>query len=267
MILETNAISQTSTSNIEVVVGIEPRGYGEQWKERDALAQKIHDAGFVVRGVPVDWPRDHYVYYRGGYVLEKKVLQFGEGGCFNLGNDFLLVSERIFNGKYISDKLAIEAAGKKQYPNTRFHSVPVGCNPGAIYGQEYLRHIDLTCLLIPSRKLLFVDENFYDDPHARIRFERIAEKEDLTLIFHKPHPEVSFNYYPLNCLVLPSGEGREIIFANSNDPSFIKLLRAKGLDVVEVCMTQTPKKRGSIRCCTNVKRPETHLRDLIDYEW
>ncbi|MBI5066249.1 hypothetical protein HZA97_08495 [Candidatus Woesearchaeota archaeon] len=57
----------------EVIVGIEPRGNANEWKERDALAQKINDAGFVVRGVPVSWPRDHYVYYKGRYVLERIV--------------------------------------------------------------------------------------------------------------------------------------------------------------------------------------------------
>ncbi|MBI5064651.1 hypothetical protein HZA97_00305 [Candidatus Woesearchaeota archaeon] len=198
--------------------------------------------------------------------LTRKASQFGEGGCFNLGQDFLLVSERIFDEKYTSDKLAIEEEAKKHYPQTRFNVVPVGCNHDAIYGQELFRHIDLTCLLIPSKKLLFVDENFYDDPHARMRFERIAEKEDLTLKFHKPHPEISFQYYPLNCLLLPSANG-EIIFANSNDASFIRLLNLYNLDVVEVSMTQAPKRRGSIRCCTNVKKPETPLKDLIDYEW
>ncbi|MBI4919048.1 hypothetical protein HY837_03900 [archaeon] len=251
-----------SSEDFVVLVGVHPNHYPEQWGEREELAQKISDAGFKVQEVPVSWPRDHYVFTRGRYVIEKKHGEAGEGGCFNFCDDFVLVSNNVFRDK--SDKLAIKEKIQPFYPKQRVHVIPAGCDPSIHYRDpdHILDHTDLTSLLIHSKKLLFVDESFYDDVYT---FENIAYKEELCLVRYASHVR-SCNFYALNCLVLPKN-GREIVFANRNTPYFVNLLRKYGLEVVEVNMSIAPReKQGSIRCCTNTKKPETPLEELLDFK-
>ncbi len=246
-----------------VLVGIHPGIYSNQWREREGLARKISDAGFKVEEVPVAWPRDHYVFTNGRYVLEKKYGEAGVGGFINYCDDFLIVSERIFGEHKSSSE--IKERVRECYPKHRIHIVPAGLNP-LEYGRNddcIVEHTDLTSLLIPSKKLLFVDESFYDSFHA---FERAADKEDLTLVRYSSPDIRSCDFFALNCLVLPKN-GREIVFVNKNTPSFVKLLRKYDLEVIEVGMSIAPREKwGSIRCCTNTKKPETPLNELLNFK-
>ncbi|PIN80953.1 hypothetical protein COV11_02910 [Candidatus Woesearchaeota archaeon CG10_big_fil_rev_8_21_14_0_10_30_7] len=246
---------------ISVIVGVNPALYSYQRPERDMLARTIKDAGYTVEETHLAWPRDHYVMIDRKYVIAKNDGVVGEGGGFQVCDEFILVSSSLFRDN--RDKFSVAKDVKKFYPKQRVHVVPAGYDPVKGKRKSYcLEHIDLTCLLVPSKKLLFVDENFYE---SITDFERVAEIEGLTLIPYKPKPDVSYNYFPLNCLVLPSNED-EILFANKNTQSLVLLLKEHDLTVVEIDMNLAPRKtEGSIRCCTNVKLKKTPIKKLLDY--
>jgi hypothetical protein len=253
----------------KIVVGITSPENGFLYKERENLARTIEELGFDVERTSVAWPRDHYVFQDDKYLVKKDIGPCGEGGFFQLGKDIVLVSERLFGHFSPIDEKKIYREVKKHNSNKRVYIVPTGYDPqdvSMIHGPNWIDHIDLTCLLIPTKKLLVVDESFYEEEYHKREFEQIAKKEDLQLEFYNPKSEASFDYYPLNCLILPN-DGEEIIIANQKVGSFVKLLKKYELKVVEVKMTETPKMcGGSIRCCTNLKHNEISLDNLLDFD-
>lgn len=262
--------SQTAKEELIVVVGTNLQGYCDaQLAEREQLAQKIEKCGFKVERVSVAWPRDHYTFNDGSYVIKKIHGKPGEGGYFNFGREFVLVSERLF-GHYSPVELGkVKRAVELHYPYKRIHIGPTGYDPEEIsllYGPDWVDHIDLTCLAIPSKRLLFVDRNFYERQISRDFFSGVALQEDYQIIFHDSAPRTSIRYFPLNCLVIPCQNGEEVVFANKRVPSFLKLLEKHKVNFETVDFKVTPGHTGSIRCCTNLKDETISLEELIDFD-
>ena len=258
--------------------------------ERKHLAEHITAHKFFVKPVKVYWPRDYFVRSDKKYVVCRQHGACGEGGAIHVGSEYVLVSEQLFNRRDFpwtkedaqKNEEEIKKRIKEHYPNKRIHIVPVGRSQNNEIGREIngilyaklFRHIDITTLLVPSRKLLIIDENFYDNKYCTIRkddpfkkFRQIAVQENLTLELFKPSMKESFLYYPLNCLILPTQETGEVVVVNGYVPSLVSLLKKYDLQIITVNMSESPKLGGSIRCCTNVydySRPLSQLLDLYD---
>lgn len=252
--------------------------YGRQANEEiRRLASKIKKCGFDVEYAYHPWPRDKYVYCDGRYVTKPA----GEGGSVQIGNGFLLVSEKLFYAPKTYDYYAkheiqninpakVKTRAEKSYPGRRVHVLPAGYNPGragSLNGGADVDHIDLTCLLVPSRDLLIVDQSFYRINHfdydPKKEFHEVAEKENLKLEFYNPHSLSSYKYYPANCLILPGEKNEEIVFANSNVKPFLRLLNKYDIKFIEVDFKYSPEIGGSIRCRTNVKDKRKSLDSLF----
>ncbi len=261
--------SRTANEELIVVVGTNLQGYDNaQLAEREQLAQKIENCGFKVERVSVAWPRDHYTFNDGSYVIKKIHGEPGEGGYFNFGREFVLVSERVFGHYAPVDLGKIQREVNLHYPYKKIHIVPTGYDPDEVsvmHGPMWIDHIDLTCLAIPSKRLLFVDENFYIKQKSRDAFSRISFQEDYQIVFYNSAPKSSFKYFPLNCLVIPCQNGEEVVFANERVPSFLKLLEKHKVNFETVDFKVTPGHIGSIRCCTNLKDETISLEELIDF--
>ncbi len=259
--------------DISVVVGIDSQYDDEESEEREKLADIIEENGYMVERTSVAWPRDHYVFIDGKYLIRKEIGSCGEGGYFHVDKNFVLVSERLKLNENKPDLKKTFSAVEKYYPDKRIHIIPTGYDHERtipfVKDPNFEDHIDLTCLLIPSKKLLIVDQNFYDGiafEFIKRIFTNIADIEDLNLEFYKPsNRKLSFEYYPLNCLVL-SYKDSEMVFVNKRARSLIKLLKKYDIDVVGVAMDKAPELGGSIRCCTNIKDNTKTLDDLLDYE-
>ncbi|MBI5065960.1 hypothetical protein HZA97_07000 [Candidatus Woesearchaeota archaeon] len=260
--------TQTTNEKLIVVVGTNLQGYCDaQLAEREQLAQKIEECGFRVERVSVAWPRDHYTFHDGSYAIKKIHGKPGEGGYFNFGREFVLVSERLFGHYTPVDFGKIQREVELHYPYKKIHIVPTGYDPdeiSALNGPMWIDHVDLTCLTIPSKRLLFVDKNFYTEQKSRDSFSGIASQEDYQIVFHDSAPKSSFKYFPLNCLVLPCQNGEEVVFANKRVPSFLKLLEKYKINFETVDFKITPGHTGSIRCCTNSKDETMSLDELLD---
>ncbi len=257
--------------NTICVVGTQVhQSYVLEAHERERVALAIEEQGFVVERTFIAWPRDHYVFCDGRYVIQKQFKDrarrgCGEGGYFQLAQNFVLVSERVLGiGEYPQ---CIAFTVGKQYPGKRVHVVPVGYQKRRTHDQR-LDHIDLTCLLIPSRKLLLADKSVYQSSAAEVRhveqyFQSIAEQERLLFQWYEPENDVS-KFFPLNCLVLPKGND-EIVIANKNTPCLTRLLQKHDLSVIEVDVQVAPQMSlGSIRCFTNTKDDTKSLVELLD---
>lgn len=262
-----------ANKNFSVVVGV-GREDDEGHEERENLAKTIEELGYTVERVEEYWPRDHWVFWKGKYFTKKEVGRCGEGGYFNLGHDFVIVSEKLLEGKYKAAREDVYAEVKKYYVQGRAYVAPVGYKPrfmSQIFRYDELSHIDLTCLLIPSRDLLFVDQSFYDKnkrryKNARKIFKEIADVEGLSLKFYKSDSDESYRYFPLNCLVIPYSQKNELVVINRRTRPFVDLLKEYRIDMAEVDMVDTPKLDGSIRCCTNVKDGTKSLDDLLYHD-
>ncbi|MBI2673599.1 hypothetical protein HYX19_05020 [Candidatus Woesearchaeota archaeon] len=260
-------------SDLSVVVGVDSKYDDEESEEREKLADKIEEKGYNVERTSVAWPRDHYVFIGGNYLIRKEIGSCGEGGYFHASRNFVLVSERLNLKENKPDLKKTFSAVEKYYPDKRIHIIPTGYDHERIIpfvkDPNFEDHIDLTCLLIHSKKLLIVDQSFYDGlsfEFVKRIFTNIAESEDLSLEFYKPsNRKLSFEYYPLNCLVLPYRDS-EIVFVNKRAHSLIKLLKKYNLEVVSITMNKAPELGGSIRCCTNIKDNTKTLDDLLDYD-
>ena len=60
----------------------------------------------------------------------------------------------------------VKKRAERSYPGRRVHVLPAGYNSGMaglLDGGSEVDHIDLPCLLVPSRNLLIVDQSFYND--------------------------------------------------------------------------------------------------------
>ena len=254
-----------------VVVGTQVyQSYYEEAHERERVARVIEEQGYAVVRTFIPWPRDHYVFYDGRYVIKKEFKDrarqgCGEGGYFQLAQDFVLVSERVLG--ISEDHECVAYTVGKQYPGKRVHVVPVGYQKRRTYDQR-LDHIDLSCLLIPSRKLLLADKSLYQSFAAEVKhvepyFQKIAEQESLLFVWYEPEGTAR-NLFPLNCLVLPK-ENDEIVFANKNAPCLTRLLQTYDLAVIEVDVQIAPQMSlGSIRCITNTKDNRKTLVELVD---
>ena len=258
------------SKEISVVVGLGGEEYKSQRKEREALAKKIKSLGFEIETTEVGWPRDHYIFEDGKYVIKKDIGPCGEGGCFRFGKNIVLVSERLFGHYTCVNTQKIYWDVNKFYPNKKIYILPTGYNSknnSILRGPSWVDHIDLTCLIIPSKNLFFVDKRFYDYTSAEKAFKEIAKQENLELEFYEPNKRANMDYYPLNCLLLPSKNGEEIILANKKDKYFLELLKKHKLNFEEISMSKTPtESMGSINCCTNTKYKETPLDELLDFD-
>ena len=257
-------------NNLFVVVGTYINTpYLQEAHERERVAQAIESQGYSVARTFVPWPRDHYVFCNKHYVIRKQFTDrarkgCGEGGYFQLGHEFLLVSEYVLGIR--DDHACVEYTVGKQYPCKRVHVLPIGYQKKRTYIRR-LEHIDLTCLLIPSRKLFLVDKSFYQTDAAQAKhveplFQNIAEQEGLMFAWYAPEGDTS-KFFPLNCLVLPK-DGDEIVFANKNTPCLTRILHKYDLPVVEVDVQIAPQmSSGSIRCITNTKEAKKSLGELL----
>ncbi len=276
------------SQSVQVIVGV--RGGKDSKPERERLADCIEAQGFLTKRVNVHWPRDHFVRVAGRYVVLRKEGMCGEGGIIHVGPDYLFVSELLLRRSYSQwseedvqkDISAVVARMKECYPEKRIHVIPAGCSPmyrdftfnrlGMSLLWHWHRHIDLTTLLVPSRKLLVVDTNFYEnewyastikgDPFEQFRC--IAEKEGLNLELFRPSEIESSWFFPLNCAVLPTQEAGETVIMNECGPSIETVLQKYDLRIVKTRMYDTPKELGSIRCCTNICDDTVQVNELID---
>lgn len=247
--------------NLTVVVGMN-YDYGNRLgQERINLAAELTKQGYQVEFVEGLWPRDKYILHQGRYVCTKDEEEYGEGGLFRQGLDYLIVSEGLLRRKEIGEEKAREEMAVL-FPDSRIYFVPEGAHPEL--KETTHGHIDLSTLLLPLDKLLIVDKSFYTITQGyKRKFEEIADKEQLDLRFYDPEAGGFMqDIYPLNCLVLPDGRGREKVFANKNTPPFVKLLRQRGIEVVTIPFRNSTFCGGSINCATNVREEGKDLGNL-----
>lgn len=239
-------------SDISVLVGTS-NGNGEI----KSLSSAIQKKGYRVISLDKEdvlWPKDEYVFYKGRYVSVFDAKEFGDGGCFVLAGGFIMVSEQI---KIHEEKATLDEIAE-YYPGVRAYIVPVGSS-------KFPRHIDLSVLAIPSRKLMIIDGSHYLLEERQKVFSDIAEAENFTLEIYYPRTKMrEFDLFPLNSLVLPKKDEEEIVFANGDDPEFIKLLKKYDVEVSFVGMGDIPKMCGSIGCKTNVYDCSVSLTKLIN---
>ena len=292
------------SDSLQVIVGV--KGGMHSKPEREQLADCIESLGFSTKRANAHWPRDHFVRVADTYVVVREQGMCGEGGLIHLGPEYMLVSELLLRRSYFQcseedvrkDTSAVVARMNECYPGKRIHVVPVGCSDvgrkesyknsynyknykdyrfycgvhGDRYEWHWHRHIDLTTLLIPSRRLLVVDANFYENEYYKStiqsdpfeKFRCVAEEEGLALELFRPSEVESFWFFPLNCLVLPTQEAGETIVVNDCCPSLETVLQKYDVRIVKTRMYDTPKQLGSIRCCTNVCDATMQVDELID---
>lgn len=244
---------------IGVIVG---SGQGGQ----EELAKAISEEGFPVFTAepPFWWPRDVYVMFGENYVYKvwdeahSCCNHFGEGGYFQIGSEFLLVSDQIYaernqitgdaarNISYGEACMEIAEACREYHKTARIHIAPSGKVHEPIAGKGH-KHIDMISLLLPVSRILMVDTYFGGQASASPQYEQICEKEGLKLIRHDGSQDGV--WYPLNSLVLTAG-GQDLVFVDKAARSLKNILSAEGVKYKDVEM---PKGRasGKIRCQTN----------------
>ena len=240
---------------LSVLVGT---GIGGQREIISALS----DAGFNTQSTGGRmWPRNHYVHLMDRYVKNGSVMSidgnpFGDGGHVLTGNDFLLVSDMAYLREDISKNLsnrstyeqikeAIVSEGKKYHPNARIHVAPTGY----FHNGKGHDHIDMFCLLLPKQKLLLLDTHYGKGAGNAKEYDTIAKAEGLRLIRYNGSQDGV--WFPLNSLVLPTEDEKEVVFVDSKAKSLIKLLINEGLKPIEVEMPQHSYPAGKIGCQTN----------------
>ena len=253
---------------IEVIVGT---GIGGQKN----IMEAVRNEGFQVRsaGNGRQWPRDHYVCHNGTYVRRGENMgpnwnPFGEGGNIRLGEDFLLVSDRV----YVSDKMrsqlgeqvdyekvkqVISQEGARQFPNTRIHVAPTGY----FHGGKGHEHIDMYTLLLPKKKVLILDTHFGKGAGRATEYDEIAKEEQLRLIKYDGSQDGV--WYPLNSLVLEKGSS-DIVFADSKAVSLMRLLEQEGVKSVGIDMPQHEYSAGKINCQTNTYNSCDNIEEFLE---
>lgn len=242
------------TDNIGVIVGT---GIGGQRNIVEALTKE----GFQIRSAGSRmWPRDHYVYFNGRYVKSGSPgaidgNAFGEGGNVLTGNGFLLVSDMAYLKEHIFGSLpgeptyeqikeAIASEGRKYHSEARIHVAPTGY----FHGGKGHSHIDMFSLLLPQRKILLLDTYHGKGAGKAKEYDAIAEMEGLKLIRYDGSQDGV--WYPLNSLVLPTGD-REVLVVDDKAKSLVSLLQDEGIKSISVEIPQHSFPAGKIRCQTN----------------
>lgn len=263
--------------NLTVLVGISKAPAEEPIHgpvERRKIAKAIGEYLPVVE-VPFQFPRDHFVFNGGRYIVRRpnrnEYNVCGEGGCFHVGNNFVLVSEDLLNEDdppYASQQ-AVREVVTQNFPGKSIHVVPMGFGLGARKSTGWLRHTDLTILPIESQKCLLVDMNLYSlndglrDKSTK-QFQQIARALDWDLEIYNSERDSSIRYFPMNCLSIPK-PGGELIFANKNVPGVLEILRCRGVDFVPIDVKYMPEaSNASIRCVTNVTSGAIGLERLLN---
>jgi len=250
---------------IGVVVGT---GKGDHAQEE--LIEAITDEGFSVLKTDHWWPRDSYVFFAGNYVRLRDLESseewncFGEGGYFQIGDDFLIISDRVYEDsglrkqKGISRKQArklpygvvveaIEQECQKHHPNGRIHVAPSGEYHGGV-GIGH-KHIDMFTLLLPKSKVLIVDTHFGGNAALAYQYDIMAESEGLKLIRYDGSKNKV--QYPLNTLVLPK-KGNDLVFIDQEAVSLADILSKEGIRNIGVKIPFRKYETGKIHCQTNV---------------
>jgi hypothetical protein len=251
--------------NLAVIVGT---GIGGQREVKEALDEQ----GFEVKTTGVMWPQDHYVYFDGRYVRRRVADKFGEGGYFRIGNDFLLVSDFIYETYQVGElrhihrdipydkmKEIIAAECKKYHLTARVHVAPSGYYHK---GKGRDSHLDTFTLLLPNRKILIVDTHFGNKASTTKEYDEIARIEKLELIRYDGSQDGVWN--PLNASVLPGEDNQDVVFVDDKSKSLIRLLEENGVKAVGVEMPQHEYPAGKINCMVNVYNPEEiTMEDLL----
>jgi len=255
--------------DLTVIVGT---GIGGQREILTALTEN----GYTAQSAgPRIWPRDHYVYFKGRYVVSGSSRgyyegnAFGEGGGILIGDDFLLISDTSYvkkhifgllstNPMYQQIKNAIIAEGVVHHPGARIHVAPTGY----FHGGKGHDHIDMFSLLLPQRKLLLLDTFFGKGAGRAKEYDAIAEAEGLTLIRYNGFQDRV--WYPLNALVLREDD-TDVAVVDDQAVSLIKLLTDHCVKVIAVPMPQINFPGGKINCQTNIFNPADNVKldDLL----
>ncbi len=241
-----------NTPNLGVIIG---KGHGNQRE----LAAAISGQGFKIVISKHTWPRDAYVKYQGIYIRNYEPENqnpwnvFGEGGYFQIGEDYILVSDRVYQdgkseGRFINSQETvpmeqiIQREAVKYYPTARIHVTPSG-EP-----HQSHKHIDMYTLLLSKSNLLILDTHFGGEVVQSKKYEAIAEKEGLNLIHYDGSQDSV--WYPLNVLVLPTAQS-EIVFLDKKATSLQQLLQKYNIPCIAVELEQTSYPTGKINCQTN----------------
>ncbi len=252
------------SEDMSVVVGVCPNASLFFREEREGLARMIEDCGYNVQRVNDSWPRDRYIFYDGRYLTKRDAGTLGEGGYFQFAPDFILVSDLLLGG--VPSRSLAEREVSSYFPSKHVYGIHCGeCRSSSGDKAQPIGHIDLTCLVIPSRRLLIFDSVLHRlgaFENIRNYFFGIGERENYSVEFYES--KESFKLYPLNCLVLPNNNDGELVFANRCDSGFLGLLSRYDVEFVTVPVHCTPMESGgSIRCCTNIKELSKPINELI----
>ncbi len=255
-------------NQIETIVGT---GIGGQRN----IIEAIKNEGFRVKsaGNGRQWPREHYVCYNGKYIRRGENSgpnwnPFGEGGNLRFGDEFLLVSDRVYDSDnmrrqlgeqidYEKVKQLIIQEGEKQFPRTRIHVAPTGY----FHKGKGHEHIDMFTLLLPKNRVLILDTHFGKCAGKAKEYDEIAEAEQLKLIRYDGSQDGV--WYPLNSLVLPDGNS-DIVFTDSKALSLIKLLEQEGIKSIGVDMPQHTYPAGKINCQTNIYNFGDNVEEYLE---
>lgn len=239
------------------------------------------------------WPRDEWVLLPDNTYVTRRISKlsyecnsYGEGGFLLFDN---LQSDKVFVGADIASSHGrlIHYSGNVDYlyrfirgnlffpEKISMHIIYSGYSNKVLPSRNidnlpehirWLGHLDLSCFYVTSINTLFVDTSKYDsipDDAEKLRAYNIFKNlEKIVRVEYFSEKESQYDFFPSNCLVLPKGNG-EIVFSNVQSKNLNTLLRKSGIDVIEIDFEEVVKKRGSIRCCTNILRKETKLEDLL----
>ncbi len=256
--------------NLHIIVGSGQGGTSQ-------LAAAIRGVGFSVLEVRQLWPRDHYVLHNGVYVRRNVPNQrynpFGEGGYLREGDGYHLIASCAgvfdttfsafeFSGLAGEEKKreanhALITAAQAFFPGTRIHVIPTGkyCGRGHV-------HLDLSTLLLPQSRLLFIDSHFNHYAATGNDVDSIGKQEGLEVIRYDGSRDGV--WYPLNAPVLRR-PGEEFVFVDKAASSLISLLRERHLAVIPVDMpTPSSKPSGRLNCMVNVYQTGDNPGDLLE---
>lgn len=249
----------------EVIVGT---GSGGQKNIVEALS----DAGLSVCTTDMMWPRDHYVSFQGNYLVSGSPGSitgnpYGEGGKIITGENSVLVSDmahvHVDVSKRISRPLTKENAyqvvkeeGEKYFSGAQVHVAP----SGYFHNGKGHSHIDMFTLLLPKRKVFFLDTHFAKGAGTAREYDEIAEQEGWKLIRYDGKQDDV--WYPLNAFTC-TREDTDIALIDKKAKSLATLLMDKGVKVLETEMPQHQHPMGKIRCQTNTYKKGFNVDGLL----
>ena len=238
----------------------------ERIVETDLIARTLQGRGYDVERCRRYWPRNHWVYDSEKHITQKERGWLGDGGQIILADKFVLVSDlrdypsprpslpEIYSTASVSSEISLL---KKIYAKPAIF-VP--------YTREYhgifIRDIDMSCLVIDSRKTLIVDKTLLLKMHPESFIKEIFEPLNdykYNLIMHDSGGADEKEYFPCNCFI----DG-EFVLSTSCAPKFIKLLKSLDLDIEAIPIQHLQHCQGSIRCSTNKKSKDVPLEELFD---